>query len=143
MGPADPGHHKSRFPLFDGPRTGGQDAHIAAVSKESTEEAGGGLARFWWVVWVELPLVVAMEGCASSQPLLFSLHTTHRLLTRIRGGASNEKGKDGKIQGPCIGIDLGTTYSCVAVRECVVERRGGWDVLPSLFLLLSALLSGP
>ena len=34
VGPAHPGDHKSRFPLFDGPWTGGHDAYIAAVSKE-------------------------------------------------------------------------------------------------------------
>lgn len=34
VGPADPGYHKSRVPLFDGAWTGGQDAHVAAVRKE-------------------------------------------------------------------------------------------------------------
>ena len=60
------------------------------------------------------------------------------IVTNLRGGGSDtDKNSDDerKIEGPCIGIDLGTTYSCVAVwrkdRVDVCPNEQGHRITPS------------
>ena len=71
----------------------------------------------------------------------FFTNTAPSLLRIPRGGATDNSNNNNKIEGPCIGIDLGTTYSCVACwrkdRVDVCPNEQGHRITPSYVAFLA------
>ena len=79
-------------------------------------------ALFYYFSPCSLHVVQAEEDALPpSPPLSLASDSARRVCLGLRGGAA-DKSKADAIDGPCIGIDLGTTYRWARLQQC---RPGG------------------